>query len=211
MDFCYNRCSNSSRWWFHISVSAPDMAPQIAMPIFIWPTHPQSINPQCKTVVAVSPEPGVVDVGVPMAQRDIVGIGGQLTCDRVLVMRDPRHVFAQACQELGEPTLAGSSPGWVSTNSASRVQPSFQLVRAQRRPLSHRRGLYVQWEVRGQPGRQAPGSMGACEAGQRGEQRAVVIKGFGHFVVEALVYCRSIPLSPWRIRSVISIPVPERR
>jgi len=29
--------------------------------------------------------------------------------------------------------------------------------------------------------------MGAREAGQRGEQRAVVIQGFGHFVVEALV------------------------
>jgi hypothetical protein len=33
----------------HIPVSAPDMAPQMAMPMFIWLTHPQSNRPQRST------------------------------------------------------------------------------------------------------------------------------------------------------------------
>ena len=37
---------------YDISVSAPDMAPQIAIAMFIWLTQPQSIRPQCRTFLA---------------------------------------------------------------------------------------------------------------------------------------------------------------
>ena len=53
-----------------------------------------------QTIVGVSPKPGVVDVGVPMAQRHIVAVGGELAGDRGLVLRDSRHVFAEPCHEL---------------------------------------------------------------------------------------------------------------
>ena len=33
-----------------MSVSAPDIAPQIAMATFIWLTQPQSIRPQCRAL-----------------------------------------------------------------------------------------------------------------------------------------------------------------
>lgn len=42
----------------------------------------------------IAPKPRVVDVGVPVAQGDVIGVGGQLAHHRVLVAYDPRHVFA---------------------------------------------------------------------------------------------------------------------
>ncbi len=67
------------------------------------------------------------------------------------------------------------------------VQPPVQLLHGERYSLSHRRRLHVQREVRGQVGRQAPGSVRAGQAGDGGEQRAVVLNRLGHLVVEALV------------------------
>jgi hypothetical protein len=68
--------------------------------MFIWLTHPPIHQAAAQNVVAVPPEPGVVDVGVPMAQCDIVVVGGQLAHDRVFVMREPGRVLANARQKF---------------------------------------------------------------------------------------------------------------
>jgi hypothetical protein len=73
------------------------------------------------------------------------------------------------------------------SESGKLGQPSIQLVHAQRCPLSHRRGLHIQREVCGQVSRQAPGPVGAGEAGDGGQQRAIVLQRLGHLVIEALV------------------------
>ena len=67
------------------------------------------------------------------------------------------------------------------------VQPPFQLVGGQRGSLSDRCGLHVQRKVDGLLGRQQAGSMCAGQAGQRGQQRPVVLQRLGHFIVEALM------------------------
>ncbi len=67
------------------------------------------------------------------------------------------------------------------------VQSAVQLVRADRCPFTDLCGLHVEREVRVRSAGSAPGPVAAGEAGQRGDQRAVVLQRFGHLVVEALV------------------------
>ena len=202
-----NTCSSSSRCRSHIEVSAPDMAPQRAMPTFIWLTHPQSINPQCRPP-ALAPEPGIVDVGVPMAQCDVVGIGSQLACNKVLARRDPRRLRAQAGQELRRSNIGGQQPGVGFGEFGQLSQPSVQGVRVQWCAVAHRRGLHVQWKIGDQVGRQAPGSVRAGQASDGGEQRAIVLQRLGHLVVEALVILTFDSIAAKGISSVINIPVP---
>ncbi len=66
-------------------------------------------------------------------------------------------------------------------------EAAAQLVECQRRRLTHRGGLQVDGELACEPLRQPPGSMRSREAADGAQQRAVVIDGSGHLVVEALV------------------------
>ncbi len=88
---------------------------------------------------------------------------------------------------FGERTLAGSNPGLVSANSASRLSRPVQLVGAERHTLADLCRLEINRELTGLLGTQASGTVVPGKAGQRGQQRAVVIQWFGHLVVEALV------------------------
>src|SRR6201999_2052061 len=62
-------------------------------------------------VVAVAPKPGVVDVGVPVTERDVVRMLGQIAPYRSLVGQEAGRVMAKVRNELLRTDVRGQQPG----------------------------------------------------------------------------------------------------
>ena len=91
-------------------------------------------------IAGVPPEPGVVDVRVPVAQRDVVGLGSQMVPDRGLVLQESRRVVAQSRQELGRAHVGGKQSRMRGGEFGEASQPAVQPIRRQRLRFADRGG-----------------------------------------------------------------------